>query len=379
MAIIDLPQTRGFHAAQFSLGLDVSESTFTGALTGNRQRRSNLADRLRGTLLLPPTTSREVAGQREALLMGLRSGGDWLRMGLPHRPAPLGNLRGAVVVAANAVAGARSIQVSGGVAWPNLLRGGSFESDASGDGVADGWAPYALGTTGTITRALDLSAGNRTHGAAAQRVACTALGPGSGNQAGVFQTASIPPGVFPAMVASVDVMASAGVACEIYVVLVDQANTVVQAVSASVAPGLAFTRLAIPSFPVPPSAVAANFHVYMAQGSSAAAFFVADCARLEAPQGPAAYPGPPRLLAGDFISVGSNLLQVAYGGATLNDAGAGAIPLALPLQRPLVAGAVVNVSAPAGVWELDDEGLQLDYSARNVQAGVAVPLRQVVV
>ena len=45
----------------------------------------------------------------------------------------------------------------------------------------------------------------------------------------------------------------------------------------------------------------------------------------------------------------------------------------------MTAGAVVDVSTPRGVWELDDEGLQLDYSARVVQAGIAIPLRQVVV
>jgi hypothetical protein len=38
----------------------------------------------------------------------------------------------------------------------------------------------------------------------------------------------------------------------------------------------------------------------------------------------------------------------------------------------------VQWNAPTGLWELDDDGLQLDYSAPVVQGGFAIPLRQVI-
>jgi hypothetical protein len=86
----------------------------------------------------------------------------------------------------------------------------------------------------------------------------------------------------------------------------------------------------------------------------------------------------PNLQAGDFLSVGGNLLQVAYPGAPGDSTGAITIPLTLPAPKAMTAGATVECTLPTGLWELDDDGLQLDYSAGNVQSGIAIPLRQVV-
>jgi len=84
------------------------------------------------------------------------------------------------------------------------------------------------------------------------------------------------------------------------------------------------------------------------------------------------------LLPGDWIGVGGNLLQCGYAGATANGSGAMTVPLTLPTQRAITAGAAVAYNAPTGVWQIDDEGVQLDYSAPVILGGIAVPLLQVI-
>lgn len=203
MATIDWPVSLAFRPAGVSLTLDVSEATATGFYTGNRTRRTNLADRLRMTVSLPPCLPGD-GMQREAFVQRLRSGGDWVRMGIPLRTVPAGTARGTMVTYASASAGARAISVSG---------------------------PAASST----------------------------------------------------------------------------------------------------------------------------------------------------LLGGDVLQVGTNtLLIVAYPGATFDGQGQASVPLALPLPVALSNGASVTWSGPKGLWELDADGIQVDYTAPALQAGFALPLRQVI-
>jgi hypothetical protein len=200
MAVVDLPSTPAFGAARLSLSVAVSASGFVGFFTGNRQRRSNLADRWRASLVLAPCKA-AAAAEREAFIFSLASRGDYLRCGMPHQRVR-GTLSGAVAVAANTAAGARTLPLT----------------------------------------------------------------------------------------------------------------------------ALAGAKIA----------------------------------------------------AGDWLSVAGNLLQCGPGGAVANGSGALQVPLTLPLQRAATGGAVVEYRAPTGLWELDDAGLQLDYSAPIIQGGVALQLLQVV-
>ena len=89
-------------------------------------------------------------------------------------------------------------------------------------------------------------------------------------------------------------------------------------------------------------------------------------------------PSTGTLIGGDILAVGTNtLLMVAYAGCTASG-GAATIPLVSPLPVALADNAPVTWSTPKGLWELDEDGLQLDYSAPVVQAGVAIRLRQVI-
>lgn len=199
MAIIDL--AAGVSVARLSLSVAISASSYTGFFTGNRQRKSHLADRLRATLTLPPCRG-SVADERAAFLLALASTGDYLRMPMPQRMRLRGTMAGSPVVTTTTAAGARTLPIT---------------------------------TTAGAT-----------------------------------------------------------------------------------------------------------------------------------------------LLAGDWIGVGGNLLQCAYAGAVANGAGAMSVPLVLPTQKSITAGAAVSYVAPTGVWVMDDTGLQLDYSPANVQGGIAIPLQQVI-
>jgi len=82
------------------------------------------------------------------------------------------------------------------------------------------------------------------------------------------------------------------------------------------------------------------------------------------------------LLAGDIFGIGGNLLQVGYAGAVADGAGHMTVPLTLPPQRPIAAGAAVVLSGPTGLWQLDTDGLMLDFSPSAVQLGISLPFRQ---
>lgn len=376
MATIDWPATRAFSSAQFSLALDTSESGYAGFLTGNRQRRSNLADRLRCITTLPPVTAAADAAQRTALLLGLRSTGDFVRFGLPHQQLPLGTLRGSPVVAANVLAGARSMSVAGATAAPNLLVGSSFEFDTNGDGVADSWGAYNNGSVSGITYGRPAGI-NSTY---AQRITAATLGASSSDQAGVGRTgfAAVQAGAVYSL--SCDAISNySTLQVRLHVDWYTSADVLLSGSGANFAGPLSWQRLAANGMVAPATAAKAKVYVWMqahASGGASPQIFI-DNVQLEPAAVATAYAGPPTLGPADMLAVGGNLLAVAYPGVTLDDAGAGAVPLLMPAMAAITAGAAVTWSAPAGLWELDDDGLQLDYSPPAVQAGLAIPWRQV--
>lgn len=371
MAIIDWPTTRPFAGALFSLALDVKESTYTGFLTGNRTRRSNLADRMRGTLTLPPCMTPVDAAAREALLMGVRSTGDWLRLAMPHRRYPLGNFGGSPTVATTVAAGARSVVIGGVKARPNILLNGGFEIDSNADGVADGWTNYASGSVGTVTRyglTGPLLAGEV--GARIQAAQSSAL-----NGALGFLSTAVPVVAGATYTATAAMQASAGASCVISIAWLGAGGVYISEASSSHDISLARRSC---SGVAEAGALTAQVICYVYSTSGIALDFNVDNVQLEANAAASTYGGLAVAAAGDFLGVGGNLLMVAYAGATANDAGVMTVPLAVPLPKAISSGAAVTWNAPTGLWELDDDGLQLDYSAGLLQGGIAIPLRQVV-
>lgn len=110
MSIVTWPDVRPFMPQAMSFGASTPKSAFKAFFTGTSQKIGHLSDRLRCRLSLPPCNAD--GGQlREALLLGLASTGDLVRMRHLHRLAPLGSMRGTPTVAAAALAGARTLRV----------------------------------------------------------------------------------------------------------------------------------------------------------------------------------------------------------------------------------------------------------------------------
>ena len=372
MAIIDWPTSAAFRGAQFTLGLDVSESASTGFLTGNRTKRSNLADRLRGNLMLPPVLDPVAAAAREAFMMGWRSTGDQLRMAMPHRRYPAGSLRGSPVLSASAAAGTRSISISGALSGVNLLTNPGFEIDTNADGVADQYSIYHDVLPANMSKGF--IGGNGSPNAQRYTGDITAT-----HALGVLRTQS---GIVAGQTYSFSVDCnsnSLGLTPVLYIGWYTAGSVFISDATHTGTPDTGWVREVLTAT-APATAAIALLYVWHSNTSGSTIFGASgyvDNMQLQV-GAPTAYAGFPTLAAGDWLSVGGNLLHVAYAGATLNDAGAGTVPLTLPLQKALASSAAVTWNAPTGLWELDDDGLQLDYSAPALQAGFAIPLRQVI-
>lgn len=372
MAIIDWPTTRPFAGALFSLGLEVSESANTGFLTGNRTRRSNLVDRLRGILTVPPAKDKDGGAQREAFMLGWRSNGDTLRMGMPHRPALSGTMRGSPVLSASSAAGTRSISISGALSGVNLLTNPGFEIDTNADGVADQYSIYHDVLPANLSKGF--IGGNGSPNAQRYTGDITV-----GHALGVVRTQA---GIVAGQTYSYSVDCNSntlGLTPVLYIGWYTAGSVFISAATHTGTPDTGWVREVLTAT-APATAAIALLYVWHANTSGATIFGASgyvDNMQLQV-GAPTAYAGFPTLAAGDWLSVGGNLLHVAYAGATLNDAGAGTVPLTLPLQKALASSAAVTWNAPTGLWELDDDGLQLDYSAPALQAGFAIPLRQVI-
>jgi hypothetical protein len=491
MSTIDLPSGAAFKGAQFSLGLDVSESTYTGFLTGNRTRTSNLADRLRGTLTLPPTPDRATAAIREAILFQMRSSGDVLRMGIPHRLHPAGTLRGSPTVYSSVSAGARSVVLENGRAGDNMLRSADFLSFALGagwstnnatitqnnatdpDGGSTAWTLYrtasgnhfayfpvtmAAPASRTVTFSIYIKAGTligdvvlRIRDGADVEYASLQITPTS-TWALYRVSGTFGPSAAANMRFYVDPLNDAGSAGQTLLLWVSEVrrmtgyDTVCTATADKIAgptgidgaaeevrltgTGNAFTSWGytttahanqtytfsaylksgtftgdvtlflrdgagntIASQTVTPTSTWTRYSITGTFGASPAADIVVILdpgsgstsqvyyrfgVKLQAGPSVSDFLFAPTISTGDFLSVGGNLLHVAYPGATGDTTGAITIPLTLPAPKAISAGAAVECTSPTGLWELDDEGLQLDYGVGNVQAGIAIPLRQVV-
>lgn len=155
MAIVDLPTAdRDFAVASASLSLSSSKSRWSGFYTGSASTVSHLADRLRLSVTLAKSWGAAAEAKRRAFILSLISTGDWLRMGLPRQQRPLGTLTGAPTLNAAAVAGARSIVLTGVTSGRTLLPGDVI--GISGNLLVVGSAGATATSTMTVPLALPL-------------------------------------------------------------------------------------------------------------------------------------------------------------------------------------------------------------------------------
>lgn len=369
MATQDWPTDTAFAGAEFRPGVDVPKSTFRGFYTGNRGSTSHLADRLTCEVMLPPCVSRTDAARREAFFMGLLSTGDWVRFGMAHRRQPLGTMGGDPTVNGPVAAGARSLALSTVLARPNILTGGGFEIDSNADGLADSWTTYTSGSVGTVTTVMPSAAANTGTAGLCQRISSTALN----GAIGVRRTADVPVTAGLPYTWSITQTATSGTTISLEIAWYAGASYI----SSSMASAVASNGRRSVTGTAPLTATVVKLYVYMTSASAAAAAINIDEAQFEQASAATAYAGLATAGPGDFFGIGGNLLQVAYAGATATDAGAMTVPLVCPAPKAISNGAAVTLLQPTGTWELDTDGLQLDYTAGIIQGGIAVPFRQV--
>lgn len=368
--IIDWPATASFVPRDVRFGAATPKSAFAGFYTGQVQSVGHLADRLRCTLTLPPCGPVE-GQQREAFFLGLASTGDWLRLGHQHRIEPAGNARGALVTSAAAVAGARTLNLAGATAGANLLRYSGFELDTNGDGLADGLTLDTGGVTGTIT----CSRGTGLASTYMQQIAASALAAGA--VAGARFAATGPaPFAGQQVAVSIDVNGWGATSIIFQFNWYTAADVYISSGTAVLAMPSSWSRLSS-AFTAPAGAAKMQFIFYVYNGSGGLGYANFDNAQLEFGAVPTLYAGLPTLQGGDMLSVGNQLLMVAYPGATFNDAGVGVVPLVLPLAQPVASGASVSWQAPSGTFQLAGiDGMDVGYGRGRWQSALEINLQQ---
>lgn len=152
------PTAREFQPSRLAWGVTTSRTGWASVYTGQTQRISHLADRLRVTMDLP-LVLRDLAGGREAYLMAASAAGNWILLHHFQRPAPLGTLRGTPTVAATQAANSRELSITT-TAGATLLAGdvlgvaGQLVQCGYGGAVADGAGAMVMPLVLPLRRAV---------------------------------------------------------------------------------------------------------------------------------------------------------------------------------------------------------------------------------
>lgn len=371
MATQDWPSDADFKPSDFSVGADVPLAQWRGVNTGVREIVSRASDRIVATLTLPPCT-RTVAARRESFIAYLLSTGDNVRIPMFHRRYPLGNMSGSPTVNGAVSVGARSIVLAGVKAGSNLLLNSGFELDTNSDGLSDGLTLFE-------TAAVSSTTFNRGSGSTGyfQIVTASGLGTTSGDRSGFyFASVNVTGGAIYTLAA--DITGSVGASQAMRLDFFDGSSSLLAGSIYGTWSGTGVPARRTVTNQAPSAAVTARLHVFLHSSVSGSAAMDVDNVQIEQASTASAYAGLATALGGDFIGIGGNLLQVAYAGATANDAGGMTVPLVYPVQKAISNGAAVTLSSPTGVWQLDAVGLRFDHSVGGIQDGIVLPFRQVI-
>lgn len=355
MATYDWPEA--LEAASFEWGVQKAGLQFKGPYNGTTQALDFVAERWVVGVTLPPRKMVQ-AGAVEAFFNRMAGGVHRLRLWhmasgtRQERGAPRGSLRGSPQVSGAHVRGDSALRITGG-AGRNLVTGGSFEVDTSGDGVANGWGGYANGDTGALTRTLE--ADSPQHGSKYQKITAAALGATSVDRAGVSQSVLLAAATQAPMVASCYVRMSAAVTARVLLRLYSggveqETRTLTQG---DFSAGNDWLRMVLPFTPsVPIDEV--QVLVFMQQGTGGGPYSLnVDAVQLE--YGAAASDYEPRggsLMAGDMLGVaGGQLLQVAEN-VFADDSAALDVPLVTRLRANVASGSAVTWNRPTAEFVL---------------------------
>lgn len=317
----------------------------TVARSGRVSTRSLPGARWLLTMAFPETTVAYLAYRRrlEAFLMGLRGGADRLLLWNLLTPEPLGSMRGTATLAASVAAGDTTAQLTGGYAYPNLLRYGSFELDTNADGLADGWQLF-VGGAGDGARTYTKSrvpTGTASHGTATQYILIT--GAGNANDSGI--TVSTRTAAAAATQYTLSAAIRASVSGKVYLTCraYDSGGGSLGDFSTATVPTTGALAARSVSFTTP--AGTATLEVAVRGITAVGEWFEVDAVQLEAAAATTTYAGFATLLRGDRISIAGRRVMLTAD-ATGNDAGTATVYFQPPLNAAASSGAAVTLVRP---------------------------------
>lgn len=375
MATLDWPSLPGFKPSGFRFGASTPKSAWGGFFTGQAQRISHLADRLRAEMTLPPCSLAD-AGAREAFFMQLASSGDWVRLGHFLRPHPLGDMRGTPTVYANTAAGARTIKIGKATTPTNLLTG-TQAFDSAADWTLDNLTvtanTHARPSTATVSADTltdaSSSAGNIHQDLTVADDTATYTGSvyvrkTSGGTSKTFTLTMQLIGGSAAM-NILRINTDSGAILGGTGAVTSSSDNVYWRISASVtndASGNTTLR-----FRLDP---ARGEHGSATTTAATTGSAVVWGAQLEPGATMTDYEGTPALRGGDIFGVGTQLLITGYKGEVQNSSPYLDVPLALPLRQAATAGDAVTWDRPTGNFQLLGDMSQVEYLPGRYQAAL---------
>lgn len=344
---LDWP-TEGREAhANIDEGLDVDVS-MNVARAGNISMRMLPGWRWTGVLAVPDEglNNRRSRQKVESLMTRWVAGANRMRLYNVARPAPLGTLRGAPTLSASAAKGATSIQITDGLAAPNLAINGSFSVDTDGNGMSDGFTAYSAGSPGTITQSrLNVSGRGLV-----QRIFASAFGSSASHRVGLWANDVLVSPADGSLSVGVDVAAISTVAGDAVISInwIDGADAYISSSASSPFPLLGSYGRATLTAAIPSNAAKARVYVYAIPRTVVADAlfgFYLDGLQIEYGEVSTPFTGEPTLLDGDLIGIGGQRVMVSQD-VTLNGIGAGTVNFWPPLRYAVGSGTLVEWDKP---------------------------------
>jgi hypothetical protein len=340
MPTIDWPEALIPQTAQLSLRK--AGAQFASPFNGTTQAVDFLAERWTLSASLAQMSARNPRGV-DAFCNLLAGGVERVRVWPFHTGgAPRGTLRGAPTLAASVARGATALPVTAARSGSNLLGRSGFELDSNVDGLADGWAIYAINSTGTVTPSP--VAGFQSP--AAQRLAATALGTSSLDNVGLEYVGGVSVQAGVAYSFSADTRDS-GPSVRVHVDWYNASSVLLGSTTQAFASsGSQWVRRSVVGT-APAAAVLARVYVWMQARpvSAGAASIEIDNVQFEQAAVASPYAGPATLRSGDFVGCGGQLFQVS-GDVTSLDDWTLSVPLINRVRAPIAAGSAVTWYRP---------------------------------
>lgn len=329
----------------FELRILPNTRSFVGAYTPVVQVIDLLGERWQGRLDLAPSVDQDETGAREAFFDRLNGQANQIALWNFRRPTPRGTARGTMTLAANAAQGANTVSISGATNGINLLLGGSFETDANSDGLADGWTVYSAGSTGTVSYAV---VAGGVVGSFRQRAASTSLGTTAGDRVGISATVlGVQGGTLYTISAYMAWAQSSSASAAIYVDWYSGGGTLLSGstVNASIALTGTLTRYAVTGA-APIGAAYCIVYLYAhSRATAGAASLEVDAVQVEAGAAASSYAAPATWLAGDMLGIAGQLVRV-MAASTASDLGVATVEVKPRMRVALSAGAAVTWNRP---------------------------------